>query len=123
VSKKVPVVKITTPGAGAELPGVPVEATVALADVAAAMREGLLAFSTAAGLVVMRQMLDAELASIVGTKHAHRRRLRRDPHDVPHHQSRRGLFEHLGRPKPTPSKGLRACPSLSEKRTPIRSAP
>jgi hypothetical protein len=30
------------------------------------MREGLLAFSTAAGLVVMRQMLDAELESIVG---------------------------------------------------------
>src|SRR4051794_15326573 len=41
-----------------------------MADVAAAMREGLLAFSTAAGLVVMRQMLDAELASIVGAKHA-----------------------------------------------------
>ena len=39
-------------------------------DVAAAMRDGLLAFSTAAGLVVMRQMLDAELASIVGVKHA-----------------------------------------------------
>ena len=36
----------------------------------AAMREGLLAFSTAAGLVVMQQMLTAELASIVGAKHA-----------------------------------------------------
>ncbi len=34
------------------------------------MRDGLLAFSTAAGLVVKRQMLDAELASIVGAKHA-----------------------------------------------------
>ncbi len=34
------------------------------------MREGLLAFSAAAGLVVMRQMLDAELESIVGAKHA-----------------------------------------------------
>src|SRR4051812_17907114 len=50
--------------------GLPLEATVAMADVTAAMREGLLAFSTAAGLVVMRQMLDAELASIVGVKHA-----------------------------------------------------
>jgi putative transposase len=70
VSKKVPVVKITTPHAAAELAGVPLEATVAMADVAAAMREGLLAFSTAAGLVVMRQMLDAELVSIVGVKHA-----------------------------------------------------
>ena len=68
--KKVPVVKITTPHAAAELAGLPLEATVAMADVAAAMRDGLLAFSAAAGLVVMRQMLDAELASIVGVKHA-----------------------------------------------------
>ena len=36
----------------------------------AAMRDGLLAFSTAAGLVVMQQMLTTELASIVGAKHA-----------------------------------------------------
>jgi hypothetical protein len=43
---------------------------VAMADVAAAMREGLLAFSTAAGLVVMQQMLTAELAGIVGDKHS-----------------------------------------------------
>ena len=70
MSKKVPVVKITTPHAATELAGLPLEATVAMADVAAAMREGLLAFSTAAGLVVMRQMLDAELVSIVGPKHA-----------------------------------------------------
>ena len=41
-----------------------------MADVAAAMREGLLAFSTAAGLVVMQQMLTAELTGIVGPKHA-----------------------------------------------------
>ena len=68
--KKVPVVKITTPDAAAELSGLPVEATVAMADVAAAMRDGLLAFATSAGLVVMRQMLDAELAGIVGAKHA-----------------------------------------------------
>jgi hypothetical protein len=70
VSKKVPVVKFTTPHAATELAGLPLEATVAMADVAAAMREGLLAFSAAAGLVVMRQMLDAELAGIVGAKHA-----------------------------------------------------
>jgi len=70
VSKKVPVVKITTPDAVGELAGLPLEATVAMADVAAAMREGLLAFSTAAGLVVMQQMLSEELAAIVGPKHA-----------------------------------------------------
>lgn len=68
--KKVPVVKIATPDAAAELAGLPLEATVAMADVAAAMREGLLAFSTAAGLVVMQQMLTEELAAIVGPKHA-----------------------------------------------------
>ncbi|MFT3855002.1 MAG: IS256 family transposase [Ilumatobacteraceae bacterium] len=62
--------KITTPQAAGELAGLPLEATVAMADVAVAMREGLLALSTAAGLVVMRQMLDAELAGIVGAKHA-----------------------------------------------------
>ncbi len=70
MSKKVPVVKITTPDAAAELAGLPLRATVAMADVAAAMREGLLAFSTAAGLVVMQQMLTEELTGIVGPKHA-----------------------------------------------------
>ena len=68
--KKVPVVKITTPQAAANVAGIPLEATVAMADVASAMREGLLAFSAAAGLVVMRQMLDAEMTLIVGAKHA-----------------------------------------------------
>jgi putative transposase len=70
VSKKVPVVRITTPDAAGELAGLPLEATVAMVDVAAAMREGLLAFSAAAGLVVMQQMLTEELAGIVGPKHA-----------------------------------------------------
>ena len=70
MSKKVPVVKFTTSDAARELAGLPLEATVAMADVAAAIREGLLAFSTAAGLVVMQQMLTAELTGIVGDKHA-----------------------------------------------------
>ena len=70
MSKKVPVVKITTPPPAPGLGGLSFEATVAIGDVAEAMRDGLLAFSAAAGLVVMRQMLDAELASIVGRKHA-----------------------------------------------------
>ncbi len=70
MSKKVPVVKITTPQAAANVAGLPLEASVAMADVAGAMREGLLAFSAAAGLVVMRQLLDAELTRIVGDKHA-----------------------------------------------------
>lgn len=69
--KKVPVVKIATPEAAVDFgSAVPLEATVAFADVAAAMREGLLAMSAAAGLVVMQQMLTAELSGIVGPKHA-----------------------------------------------------
>jgi hypothetical protein len=68
--KKVPVVRITAPDAAAELADLPLSATVAMADVAAVMREGLLAFSTAAGLVVMQQMLTEELTAIVGAKHA-----------------------------------------------------
>jgi transposase-like protein len=70
VSKKVPVVKITTADVAGELVGLPLQATVAMADVAGAMRDGLLAFATAAGLVVMQQMLSEELTGIVGEKHA-----------------------------------------------------
>jgi putative transposase len=70
VFKKVPVVKLATPQAAVELEGLPLSATVAMADVAAAMREGLLAFATSAGLVVMDQLLAEELTAIVGPKHA-----------------------------------------------------
>ena len=70
MSKKVPVVKITASSLATGFAGLPFEATVAMADVAGAMREGLLAFSAAAGLVVMQQMLTAELTGIVGEKHA-----------------------------------------------------
>jgi len=55
--KKVPVVKFATPDSAAGLAGLPLEATVAMADVAGALREGLLAFAASAGLVVMQQML------------------------------------------------------------------
>jgi putative transposase len=70
VSKKVPVVKLSTPKAASGLDGLPLSATVAMADVAATMREGLLAFAASAGLVVMQQLLTEELTSIVGEKHA-----------------------------------------------------
>ncbi len=70
MSKKVPVVKFATSQSAAELEGLPLSATVAMADVAATMREGLLAFATSAGLVVMHQLLAEELTAIVGPKHA-----------------------------------------------------
>ena len=69
MKKKVPVVSV----AGVEtahLAGLPLEATVALADVAGAVNEGLLGFCADVGLMVMAQMLEAEMTARVGPKHA-----------------------------------------------------
>jgi hypothetical protein len=69
VKKKVPVVSV----AGVEtanLAGLPLEATVALADLAGAVKEGLLGFCADVGSMVMAQMLDAEMTARVGPTHA-----------------------------------------------------
>jgi len=70
VGHKIPVVRAAEPAAAARLAGLPLEATVALADVAGSIRDGLLAFASATGLVVMHQMLEAELVERIGPKHA-----------------------------------------------------
>jgi putative transposase len=70
VKKKVPVVRVAEPFVAGELEGLPAETVVALADVGAAIREGLLAFSASVGLVVMRQLMEAELTARIGPKHA-----------------------------------------------------
>ncbi|MGH8920880.1 MAG: IS256 family transposase, partial [Actinomycetes bacterium] len=54
----------------ANLAGLPLEATVALADLAGAVKEGLLGFCADVGLIVMAQMFDAEMTARVGPKHA-----------------------------------------------------
>lgn len=54
----------------ARVADLPVEATVALAEVAGAVKDGLLAFASATGLVVMAQMMEAELTGHIGEKHA-----------------------------------------------------
>ena len=54
----------------ARLADLPLEATVALGDVAGAIKDGLLAFASATGLVVMSQMMQAELTERIGEKHA-----------------------------------------------------
>ena len=54
----------------ARLADLPLEATVALAEVAGAIKDGLMAFASAAGLVVMHQMMAAELTEAIGEKHA-----------------------------------------------------
>jgi putative transposase len=52
----------------ADLPG---EVQLALADVASAAREGLLAMSVAAGMAVMQAMFDAEIAAACGPRGRH----------------------------------------------------
>src|SRR5256884_8130155 len=46
----------------------PAEVRLALADIAGAAREGLLAMSVAAGMAVMRAMFDAEITAACGPK-------------------------------------------------------
>ncbi len=69
MKKKVPVVSVAEVET-ANLAGLPLEATVALADLAGAVKEGLLGFCADVGLMVMAQMLDAEMTARVGPKHA-----------------------------------------------------
>jgi transposase-like protein len=69
VKKKVPVVNVAEVET-VDLAGLPLEATVALADLAGAVKEGLLGFCADVGLMVMAQMLDAEMTARVGPKHA-----------------------------------------------------
>ena len=70
MNKKVPVVSVARTPEADQLANLPLEASFALAEVADAMREGLLAFASATGLVVMRQMMETELAERIGPKHA-----------------------------------------------------
>ena len=70
MKKKLPVVTVAQVEEAARVADLPLEATVALADVAGAVKHGLLAFASATGLVVMRQMMEAELTGRVGAKHA-----------------------------------------------------
>jgi putative transposase len=69
VKKKVSVVNVAEVET-ANLAGVSLEATVALADLAGAVKEGLLGLCADVGLMVMAQMLDAEMTARVGPKHA-----------------------------------------------------
>jgi putative transposase len=69
VKKKVPVVNVAEVET-ANLAGLPLEATVALADMAGAVKERLLGFCADVGLMVMARMLEREMTSRVGPKHA-----------------------------------------------------
>ena len=71
MSKKLPVVTLAEREEAARLAGLNGEVTLALADVAATVREGLLAMSCAAGLAVMSELMRAELTERVGPKGKH----------------------------------------------------
>ena len=66
MKKKVPVVTVAEPEEASQLAGIPLEATVALADLARAVKDGLLGFCADVGLMVMRQVMDDELARRIG---------------------------------------------------------
>jgi putative transposase len=68
--KKVPVVQVVAPDVAALMSGLPDEVTLALGSIAETMREGLMAFTSAAGLAIFRSLLDSELESKIGPKHA-----------------------------------------------------
>jgi len=70
MKKKVAVVSVADAEEAARLADLPLEATVALAEVAGAIKDGLLAFASATGLVVIHQMMTAELTGAIGEKHA-----------------------------------------------------
>ena len=54
----------------ARLAGLSLEATVALADLAGAVKDGLLGFCADVGLMVMRQVMEDELTRRIGAKNA-----------------------------------------------------
>jgi putative transposase len=68
--KNVPVVRLVDRDEAAELPELSEELRVALTDVVGAAREGLLAMSVGIGLRVFIEMMDEELTTKVGPKHA-----------------------------------------------------
>ena len=63
--KTVPTVRLADTADGAALPDLPEEIALAMADIAGAAREGLMAMSVAAGMAVMGAMFDAEIAQVV----------------------------------------------------------
>lgn len=69
--KTVPTVRLADTADAAALPDLPEEIQLALADIAGAAREGLMAMSVAAGLAVMAAMFDAEISLACGPKGRH----------------------------------------------------
>jgi putative transposase len=71
--KTVPTVRLADTTNAAALPDLPDEIALAMADIAGAAREGLLAMSVAAGMAVMAAMFEAEITEACGPKGTHNR--------------------------------------------------
>ena len=69
--KTVPTVRVADTADDAALPDLPDEIRLALADIAGAARDGLLAMSVAAGLAVMRRCSTPRSAEACGPKGRH----------------------------------------------------
>jgi putative transposase len=69
--KKLPVVTVAQREETERLADLPAEASVALEDLDAAIKDGLMAFCCSAGLAVVAQLMDAELTEKVGPKGRH----------------------------------------------------
>ena len=72
MSKKLPVMPAATrEEEAASVAGLCVQPTLEMAELEGAIREGLMAFSCAAGMVVIAEMMEAERARIVGPRGKH----------------------------------------------------
>jgi putative transposase len=69
--KTVPTVHVATKTDTVDLPDLPDQVHLALAEIAGAAREGLLAMSVTAGMAVMQAMFQAEIDAVVGPKGRH----------------------------------------------------
>ena len=71
MKKKLPVVSIAERDEAARLAELPAEATVALQDLAGAIKDGLMAFCCSAGLAVVSEIMAAEMTEKAGPKGRH----------------------------------------------------
>lgn len=70
-TKKLPVMTVAEPDEAARLEELAAGVNLALADVAGAVREGLMALCCSAGLLAVREVMEAELEAVVGPKGRH----------------------------------------------------
>ena len=71
MKKKLPVVTVAERDEAARLAELPAEATVALQDLAGAIKDGLMAFCCSTGLAVVDQMMEEEMTERAGPKGRH----------------------------------------------------